>query len=64
VTEREATLLLVKSDEQAVFGLYHSDFYFSEIKKTPVRESGLAGPFVEHEPLLSIPSVGPGDAGL
>ncbi len=48
VTERTATSLLVKSNAQAVSGMEHSNFYFSEIQKTPVMEYGLDGAFVEH----------------
>jgi len=48
VTDREATSLLVESKAQAVSGMVHSDFYFSEIQKTPVMMHGLAGPFVEN----------------
>jgi len=48
VTDREATSLLVQSAAQAVSGMEHSDFYFSEIQKTPVMTHGLAGSFVEN----------------
>ena len=46
-TDREATSLLVKSEAPVVAGLQHSDFYFSEMQKSPVMRRGLAGPFVE-----------------
>ena len=48
VTDRKATSLLVKSGDQVVSGLKHSDFYFCEIQRNPVMEYGLGGNFVDN----------------
>lgn len=48
LTGRRATSFLVISEAPIISRLDHSDFYFSEIQRTPAMEHGLAGSFVEH----------------